>query len=312
LLHLYFTQPRKDKAIFDNYLNAETELLATRYRDPNNVFEDSIKSVLGNYSLRRKTPGSADLKKLNLDQVYQMYKERFADAAGFTFVFVGNFKTDSILPLVEKYIGSLPTLHRNETARDLGIHIPAGVITKKIIKGTENKAMIRMVYSGPFKYNASNLLALNALRSALQIKIVQHLREDQSEVYSPSVKIASVKYPASRYAFTVSFGCAPANAEGLMSAVDKELAQLREHGPTPEDLDKFKAEYTRLREIKLSDNSYWLSAIGELYQNHDDPGDLDMPLDALNKLTTESLKKAASEWLSGKNEIRFELLPENL
>jgi hypothetical protein len=38
---------------------------------------------------------------------------------------------------------------------------------------------------------------------------------------------------------------------------------------------------------------------------------LDMPLNALNQLTTESLKKAANEWLSGKNEIRFELLPEN-
>jgi zinc protease len=312
MVHLYFTQPRKDKAIFDNDINAETELLSTRYRDPNNTFEDSIKFVLGNYSLRRRTPDSTDLKTLNLDEVYQIYKERFSDASGFTFVFVGNFKTEAMLPLVEKYIGSLPARHRNETARDLGIHIPSGIMTKKIIKGSENKAMIRMVYSGPFNYNASNLLALNALRSALQIKIVQHLREDQSEVYSPSVKMASVKYPASRYAFTVAFGCAPANAEGLMRAVDNELTQLREHGPTQEDLDKFKVEYTRLREIKLADNGYWLSAIGDLYQNHGDPVELDMPLDGLNNLTTQSLKKAANEWLSGKNEIRFELLPEHL
>ena len=311
LIHLYFTQPRKDKAIFGNFMNAEGEMLATRNRDPNNVFEDSIKYVLGNYSLRRKTPDTTDLKKLNLDEIYQIYKERFADASGFTFVFVGNFKTDSILPLVEKYIGSLPSLHKNETARDLGIHIPAGIITKKVIKGSENKAMIRMVYSGTFTFNASNLLALNALRSALQIKIIQHLREDQSEVYSPSVKIVNTKYPSSRYAFTVAFGCAPANAEGLMSAVDKELAQLRANGPTQEDLDKFKTEYTRLREIKLKDNDYWLKAIGELYQNHGNPNELDMPLNALNQLTTESLKKAANEWLSGKNEIRFELLPEN-
>ena len=51
----------------------------------------------------------------------------------------------------------------------------------------------------------------------LLIKITQHLREDESEVYSPSVQLNFSKYPIASYALmSVSFGCAPKNADHLM------------------------------------------------------------------------------------------------
>ena len=54
---------------------------------------------------------------MNLEKSMAFYKDRFADASDFTFVFVGSFDLATIKPLVERYLASLPALHRKETAR---------------------------------------------------------------------------------------------------------------------------------------------------------------------------------------------------
>ncbi len=310
LIWLYFTSPRKDSAIFNNIVNNAREMIANRYSDPKNVFTDTVNYILGNYNYRRTPPSIEKLNQLNLEKLYSIYKDRFSDAGGFTFVFVGSFNIDSLRPLLEKWLGSLPSLSRHETARDLGIHIPAGQLTKKVYKGSEDKATVRMVFSGDYTFTAENNLELAALKEVLAIKITQHLREDESEVYSPSVQVVYNKYPQNRYAFTVSFGCAPANADHLMNGVMKELAIVRQNGPTQEDLDKFKAEYRRVHELQQTQNDYWLTTLLNTYQNNEQPSEISNNEKLIYKLTPASLQKAAKKYLTENNVLKFELLPE--
>ncbi len=310
LVYLRFTDPRKDPAIFDNIINNSRDIITTRYSDPKNVFIDTTNFILGNYNIRRSPPSIQKLNELDLQKLYTIYKERFADASGFTFFFTGNFNIDSIRPLLEKYLGSLPSLHKNETAMDLNIHIPAGQLTKKVYKGSENKATVKMVFSGAYDFSPENNMNLHAIKEVLAIKITQHLREDESEVYSPNVEVAYHKYPTARYAFTVSFGCAPKNSDHLMSGVEKEIAALRQNGPSLEDLNKFKAEYTRVHELQLRENETWIDYLSTQYENNDDPNQWLDYNERLNKVTASSVQKGANKWLDGKNILRFVLLPE--
>jgi zinc protease len=312
LLYLRFTGPRKDPDLFNNIINSTKEQLANRYSDPKNVFNDTVSRILGNYNYRRQPFSEERLKQLNLDKLYKIYSERFSDASGFTFVFVGNFNTDSIRPLLEKYLGSLPSLHKKESARDLGIHIPAGQITKKVFKGSENKATVKMVFSGDYIFSAENNIALQAIKEVLEIKITQHLREDESEVYSPSVQVSYNKYPRSRYAFTIAFGCAPVNAEHLMKGVVKEMDTLKKNGPTQEDLDKFKAEYKRVHELQITENQSWLDYLINQYENQEDPAQTLSYNQRLSSLTPAIVQKAAQTYLSGANALRFVLLPQQV
>ena len=55
---------------------------------------------------RMMTPAMVD--QMNLDRSFAFYKDRFADASDFTFVFVGSFTLETIRPLVEAYLASLP------------------------------------------------------------------------------------------------------------------------------------------------------------------------------------------------------------
>ncbi|WP_431217565.1 M16 family metallopeptidase [Puia sp. P3] len=310
LMYLRFTQPRKDTLVYNNIISRSRDAIAARGADPNNVFADTMGYVLGSYAYRASPPSLAHLQRVGLEKAYDIYRQRFADASGFSFVFVGSFAVDSIVPLLERYLGSLPSLHRKEEARDLGIHIPPGQLTKKVFMGTENKATVRLVISGGYDYSPLANLQLKALSDILQIKVLQHLREEEGEVYSPSVRVSYNKNPRSRYAFVVAFGCAPANADGLIAGVQKEMAALREQGPQEEDVQKFKAAYIRELEPLYRQNSFWFSYLLGQYQNGEDVRQvLDVQAN-LEKITAEGLRAAAQAWLKGDNFIRFELLPE--
>ncbi len=131
-----------------------------------------------------------------------------------------------------------------------------------------------MVISGEYVFSAEDNMVMQALKEVLEIKTTQHLREDESEVYSPSIQVAYSKLPRPRYSFTISFGCAPANADHLMKGVIKEMDTLRKNGPTLEDLNKFKAEYKRVHEVQLTDNQAWLNYLLSQNENHEDPNQI--------------------------------------
>ncbi len=312
LLYLRFTSPRKDQDLFNNIINNAREELKNRYSDPDRVFADTVSRILGNYNYRRLPFSENRLNKLNLDKLYKIYGERFSDVSGFTFVFVGNFKVDSMRLFLEKYLGSLPSLHKKESARDLGIHIPAGQMTKKVFKGSENKATVKMVFSGDYIFSAENNMALQAVKEILEIKITQHLREDESEVYSPSIQVNYSKYPHSRYSFTISFGCAPKNADHLMKGVIKEMDTLKKKGPTMEDLEKFKAEYKRVHELQIRENQSWVDYLLSQYENQEDPNQILTYNQRVDNVTRAMVQKAAQTYLNGVNDLRFVLLPEQM
>lgn len=310
LMYAYFTQPRKDTTLFNNIINNSREGLEHRYSEPGNVYKDTCNYVLGGYNYRRSAPTVAKLNQIDLDKAFEIYKERFSDANAFTFVFVGAFDVDSIKPLLAQYIGGLPSKHKAAAARDLGIHIPAGTITKKVYAGTENKATLRMVFSGDYTFSAANNLLLQALNEAIQIKFDEVLREKEGEVYSPSIQTSLTKYPRNRYSFQVYLGCAPANVDHLASLVLNIVDSMKLVGPGDASVEKFKAEFTRQHELQLHNNNYWLNYLFNQYYNNDNVDDVNSYNKRLEAITPAAVQVAAKQYLTGRNVIELVLLPE--
>jgi zinc protease len=312
LVYAYFTEPRKDEDVFKSIIGRSEAGLANRGNDPNSVFGDTVSAILGNYNIRRTGPTLEKLHQVDLDKAFRIYKERFSDASGFTFTFVGSIDVATIKPLLEKYLGSLPATHAGEQAKDLGIHIPAGQLTKIVYKGTEPKATVYLVFSGTFDYSAENRVRLDALKEALQIRLIQRLREDESGVYSPGVRVNMGKLPEARYAFIISFGCAPENADKLVASALNEVGKLRTAGPLQENVDKWRAEDRSTRETQLKTNSWWMGYLSGQLENGEDLHQLDGYSPIVDGIAPAALKETAIKYLSGDNYIRLELLPEAL
>src|SRR5439155_16548434 len=98
---------------------------------PETVFDEALSAALTQNHPRAQPLTPARLDQMNLDKSLAFYKDRFADASDFTFVFVGSFDVATLKPLVERYLGSLPSLHRTEVVKDVGMHPPDTVVDKQ-------------------------------------------------------------------------------------------------------------------------------------------------------------------------------------
>jgi hypothetical protein len=141
--------------------------------------------------------------------------------------------------------------------------------------------------------------------------MLQQLREQEGEVYSPVVQPIFNKYPRSRYGLVVAFGCAPANVDHLVALVQQEMAELRQKGPDTVDVGKYKAGIKKNTELALKDNGFWLGYLDGQYENGEDLLEVLHTDEVLDSITAGSLKEAAGKFLDGKNMIRYALLPES-
>ncbi len=310
LVYLKFTAPRKDTLLFSNIISRSKEGIKNRYLSPQNVFGDTVRYVMGNYNYRYAPPTLNMISSLNMDEMCRIYKERFADASGFTFIFVGNFDVDLITPLLEKYLGALPSTFGKEQARDLKIEAPEGLLVKKVKEEKENKATVQMIIHGEYKYGAVENLKLKALIDILQMRLIQVLRESESEVYSPSASVSYDKYPRNEFAIRVSFGCSPHNVDHLIELTKKEMEKMRTSGVTGDEIEKFKAAYKKDIEQAMQNNSFWLNYLTTQYENRENLDVVNSFEKNLDTITGKSLLKASKKFLSGKNTIAFELLPK--
>ena len=163
---------------------------------PDVVFNQTIDAALSRNSPRRQPETPATVDQWNLAKSLAFYKARFADASNFTFVFVGSFTPETIKPLVETYIASLPATHAHETWRDLGITPPTGVVEKTIEKGIAPKSEVAIVFSGPFEYDDAHMLALRTMTLLLQSRLLDTIRQELGGTYSITATPDADKFPA--------------------------------------------------------------------------------------------------------------------
>ena len=311
LVYSYFTQPRFDAEVIKGFMANQRDALANQQKTltPEKVYNDSLSAILSNYAPRNLPMTLARMEKIDANRAFQIYKERYADASDFTFFFVGNFKNEEIKPLLEKYLGGLPSTKRKETFKDLGIRPPSGKVEKTLYKGTEAKARVTMVWTGDAETSPENDTQVEALSEVLEIKLIEKLREEESGVYGVGVSGVTQKIPAKRYNFRIAFQCAPENVEKLVNRTLAEIQKIKDSGAEAGDIDKFKIETKRQTEIQLRDNGFWLGYLQGQYQDGDDVKDVLKEDERMKKVTVESTKTAANKYFAD-NFIKVIMLPE--
>ncbi|SHM45039.1 zinc protease [Chitinophaga jiangningensis] len=310
LIYLRYTAPRKDTVLFENAVARSREQIRNKYDNPGNVFSDTVSNVLSNYHYRLSPVTQERLDSVSLDKAFEIYRDRFADAADANFVFVGNFNTDSIAPLLETYLGALPALNRHEQPVILHSSVPKGKLIKTVEKGNDNKATVLLVYHGDCKYSEDEQMQLQALAEILQYRLLTSLRETAGEVYTPSVQGGMTKEPDQRFSINVSFGCAPEHVEHLVGLVQEDIINLQKKGATSDELLKYKAGLRQQYELQVKSNEFWLQYIAGKVEKKEELKPLPDVEKRLNKLTGSSISNASKRYLSGENSIRFVALPE--
>ncbi|MBN1212427.1 MAG: insulinase family protein [candidate division Zixibacteria bacterium] len=311
LIYLYFTAPRKDSAAFLAYRNRMEAYIENRNANPEAVFFDTLQVVMSRNHPRAKPWSLELLSQVDLDRSFDIYKERFDDASDFIFIFVGNIDIDKVRPMIQTYLGGLPSLRREESWRDLGIRPPDGLVTKEVYKGIEPKSRVYLVFHGGFDWNRQSRYELMAMADAFRIKLREVIREDLSGTYGIGVNARYFDAPTRAYQIYISFGCDPKRVDELTGVIMTQIDSLKTFGLEESYIEKVKEMQRRERETQLKENNFWLRSLSQIFEEHEDPMNLLDFENLINTLTVEKVRRAAEKYFDTGNYIKVVLYPED-
>ncbi|MDX6383171.1 MAG: zinc protease [Blastocatellia bacterium] len=310
LIYLRFTQPRADATAFAVQAAQAKSFLTNQAASPDFVFFDTLNNTRFQNHLRRRLPTTATVDQWDLEKSLAFYKDRFADASDFTFVFVGSFDVATIKPLVERYLGSLPSIRRKETWKDVGVRPPANIVEKRVEKGIEPKSESAIVFTGPFQYNQEQRVAIRAMSEILGRRLLETLREELGGTYGVSASPSYESIPNPTYAITIDFGSSPDRAENLIKRVFQEIELLKTNGPTDKQVSDEKEAMLRDFETNSKVNSYLLTQLTAKYRLGEDPAGVWRITEFYNKIDKAMIQQAAKTYLNTNAYVKVMLFPE--
>ncbi len=268
LIYHNFTAPRLDPNDLDNLKKMYVPYFRNMESDPNYILGKRFTETLYRNNPRRQMTSADRIESLTIERMADIHSKLYSYADDFRFVIVGNIDLDILKPLVEKYIGSLPTSKSVEYAVvDDGVRIAKGEVTTDFRTPMQQpKVSVRLTYSGNIENNAKSRLTLDLLSRALDSRYMVSIREEKGGTYGVQVRGSIDREPIEQYVTMIMFDTNEAMADELIAICDAELRKIAEDGPLADDIAKSKEFLQKNYANVLESNGGIMSAINLWYE----------------------------------------------
>ena len=302
LTYLTVAAPRVDNEAFQSYIERAKAMLANREAHPMTAFSDSLTAAMYGKHPRAQRLTAAMMDKVNYARIMEIYKQRFANMGDFTFTFVGNVDMNTLKPMVEQYIASLPGNPKKENFRDVKMYTRKGEYKNQFEKEMKTpKATVFTMYTGKLDYTIENRIKMSMLDQIMDIVYTKTIREDEGGTYGVDVRGSVDNYPYGSFSLYVMFDTDPKQIDKLLAKVKQGLDEIVKSGPAEESLNKVKEYMLKNYGEAQRSNSHWLNAIDAYYTwGIDRQNGFDAKIKAI---TVNDIKEFTAKLLAQKNEV---------
>ncbi len=317
LVHLYFMRPAFREDAFRRMVEAETQSLKNQLNSPGGVFGRAVQEALyrGHWMFRPDT--IEGVQSLRREAIEAAYREMFSDASEWTFVLVGNVDVATHLPLIEKWLGSLPTTSAapRKVVRgswmDLGLKFPPGKSSRRVSKGIEDQSRTFFTWPVDTGLDPQAEFDLDAATDLLQIKLRERLREELGETYGVGVSYSTLNPSPEFSRVVVSWTSAPGPRESMVQVLRDTIRFLRMTTPSEADTSKLREMRSSSLARARMENGYWLGSLVRSFQRGEDPRLILEQENRIQRLTSKTLRTAIRRWLDPSTSLEVFLMPEN-
>lgn len=262
MVYLLMTDVSKDEEAYSAWMDAMKEALKNKDADPKNAVADSLSVAIYKGNPRRLSISSDDLDRINYDRIIEIWKERYCNAGDFTFNFVGNIDEETIKPLIEKYIASLPATKKREKYGEdkYGMrqeeYINVFERPMQNIVGTVNGGFI-----GKTKFSTKNLMMLSIFEQVMDMVYTSTIREEEGGTYGVGTKVTmSMK---NEWIFRFKFDTNVESMERLKERAIREMFNVVDNGLEQEKFDRVKKYMLKKANDDIKRNSFWITQLND-------------------------------------------------
>ena len=303
LAYLIYRAPRFNKDEYEVTLNNYKNEFPNMEKQPNFQFQLAYQRAL--FSKRNPVMTSELLNTLKIEDVEDVFRRLFSNAAGTKVYIVGNVDIPTIAPLLDKYIGSLPVDNNNalKAVNDRsGFNMHSVENIFEVPMATPKVSIFQSFTGSKLKYNLENQILMTAFNNILDIVYTKSIREDEGGTYGVGTQGIITNAPSDQFVSLIAFDTDAERYEKLLGIAMKGMQDLAENGPSDETFNKVKENLIKAHPEKLIRNSYWKSIMSEYFGSG-----IDMSTDyieTVNKsLTKENIRKIAKTITSSHKQL---------
>ena len=292
-VYLRMTSARADTAQFALWAKRQRRQIDMRKQMPQTAFGDSLSRMMYDYNIRVAPQRPENIDKIDYDRLRQIYLERFANAADFTFVIVGNYNETTIENLIETYIASLPsTRTKKEQYRDVMPRPKKGNKQMRMeVKMQTPKTTVVYQSLASCQWSPVNHVAATTLQQILEMLYTEEIREKDGGTYGIGVQLMLTRYPKNRLQLSVNLDTNKEQAESAANKIRECIDRIAKDGPDPMMMQKSLEYQQKTLTNYVGTNDYWMQAIMQNIQYNTD--DALTPAAALKQLTPADIRKMA-------------------
>ena len=266
LLYLRFTAPRFNEDDFKATMSQYISYVENLKSNPDYKSSSEQLKTLYNNNYRRQQISTEVLNAIKYERLEPIYRALTANAADYTVYVVGNVNLETLQPMVEKYIGSLPTSKKITKRVDDGVHYATGEVVNDFTHPMQQpKVSVCRIYTGDIEYNLENSVTMNFLQDILRSRYTISIREEKGGTYGVGVGGSLDPLYNPSYQLVVQFDTNEAMADELSEIVVAELKQIAANGPKSEDLEKVREYMVKEWNNRLVQNGAWMNYIYQFY-----------------------------------------------
>src|SRR5262249_51666241 len=188
---------------------------------------------------------------------------------------VGAFKVDEAVPLLARYVGSLPAAGpKTSNYRDVAIHFPDKHEEARVDMGREPRGQTVMAFYADPSEDPLEQDGASEAATVLEAARRHVRREELGQTCSVSVGLSEPLPQRGAGYMQVRFGGAPENIESMRARVLKEIQRLQSEGPSEDLTNRAKENARRTYEVALRQNDYWLGRLQSTNMFGRDPNEI--------------------------------------
>jgi zinc protease len=314
LAHLLLTQPKIEAPAFDNFKSFVIRGLQESMKNPQ--VRGTILSTTAPFpaeEARTAMLTEAQVERLTLAET-QAWLERLIQESPMEVTIVGDMPREAVMPMVERYLGSLASRERVSPATNAGLRAlkrPAGPrVVTETIKTPTAQAFVSSGFYGADETNIADVRALNMAARILSTRMVKEVREDAQLVYS----IGAASRPGSTYpgfgVFSAGAPTDPAKVPALIEKLASMYAAFAKDGPTDEEMTVAKKQMANTFEEQMRQAAFWSGRLDEIGYRGGKLDDILQAPAAYQDMTGEQVKSVFAKYYSPANAIVVRVLPD--
>lgn len=264
LIYMAFTDLNLDEEEFKALQNTYAGLIHNQEKNPQYVFQIKAQEALYNNSPKVKTLSAEVIQTADPKEITDMVGKMTANAADYTFYFVGNVDTDTFRPLVEQYIATLPSDPSNrvtEPAIDPMLQVKGGKGVDTFTTEMQTpQTYVMFLQWGDAPYTMVNSQLASVAGQILSARLLDIVREKEGAVYSISANGSMSRINQQPVRISSAFPMKPEMKEKVLGIIEEQLDQIANE-VSPEELSKVQEFMIKQYTEGLEKNERWLNSM---------------------------------------------------